>query len=196
MSLPSGVTGHLGTPMKETGGLSQPPRSLNHPNKQNKTKNKHSRDTGPKSPVIDMRLARVPCASPPRAMRDSARPGATARPGRARRRGAASNPRRKRPPRREERADPVVAKVYMYAPVAVDRECAGRHPRHHAQVHVRLATCTATPASVPCTEDSSLGSGKSLRGTFHTCTCVARRSAGYVSVGTSSIHEHGPPTAD
>ena len=31
MSLPSGVTGHLGTPMKETGGLSQPPRSLNHP---------------------------------------------------------------------------------------------------------------------------------------------------------------------
>ena len=32
-----------------------------------------------------------------------------------------------------ERADPAVAKVYMYAPVAVNRECAGRHPRHHAQ---------------------------------------------------------------
>ena len=28
-----GVTGHFGTPMKETGGLSQPLRSLNHPNK-------------------------------------------------------------------------------------------------------------------------------------------------------------------
>ena len=40
MSLSSDMTGHLGTPMKETGGLSQPPRSLNHPNKtkqQNKT---------------------------------------------------------------------------------------------------------------------------------------------------------------
>ena len=33
MSLPSGMTGRLGTPMKETGGLSQPLRSLNHPNK-------------------------------------------------------------------------------------------------------------------------------------------------------------------
>ena len=28
-----GVTGHFGTPMKETGGLSQPLRSLNRPNK-------------------------------------------------------------------------------------------------------------------------------------------------------------------
>ena len=33
MRLPSGVTGRLGTPMKETGGLSQPLRSLNRPNK-------------------------------------------------------------------------------------------------------------------------------------------------------------------
>ena len=113
---------------------------------------KHSHKKTVKS-ATDMRLARVPCASSPRAMRGSARPGAAARPGRARRRGAASNPRRNRPPRREERADSVVTKVYMYAPVAVDRECAGRHPRHHAQVHVRLATCTATPTSVPFAED-------------------------------------------
>ena len=28
-----------------------------------------------------------------------------------------------------------------------------------------------------------------------TCTCVARRCAGYVSVGTSNAHEHGSPTA-
>ena len=41
------VTGHFGTPMKETGGLSQPLRSLNRPNKTkqnktNKTKQKQS----------------------------------------------------------------------------------------------------------------------------------------------------------
>ena len=107
----------------------------------------------PKSPAMEMRLARVPCASPPRAMRDSARPGATARPGRVRRRSAASNPRRKRPTRREERAGPVVAKVYMHVPEAVGRGYAGRRPRHHAQVRVRLATCTAPPASVPFAED-------------------------------------------
>ena len=41
MRLSSDMTGHRGTPMKETGGLSQPPRSLNRSNKtkQNKTQN-------------------------------------------------------------------------------------------------------------------------------------------------------------
>ena len=146
-------------------------------------KTKHTRHKKKKTvKSIDMRLARVPCASSPRAMRGSARPGAAARPGRARRRGAASNPRRNRPPRCEERADSVVTKVYMYAPVAVDRECAGRHPRHHAQVRVRLATCTATRPVGLAAETSSLGWGKSPAASCNMVhfphTRVARRDVG------------------
>ena len=122
-----------------------------------------------------------------------------ARPGRGRRRGAASNPRRKRPPRREERADPVVAKVYMYAPVAVDRECAGRHPRHHAQVRVRLATCTATSAMYLTRQTSRGNPGGNhlpLCGwAYFLHTCVARRRVALVSVGTSNVHGRGSPTA-
>ena len=49
----------------------------------------------------------------------------------------------------------------------------------------------------PKTRDYVAGNHLPPHVVWWTCyaTAVARRRAGYVSVGTSSVHEHGPPTA-